>query len=155
MMRLALALAAIALATPQTAFAFEPPFPIVAVISGTAGVKDGDGILFGDVEIRLQGIAAPEDRRGKVDPHGKASTRALEELALGRQVVCYLDGTRANRRPVGVCVLEGRDLGRVMVEIGAARDCPAYSLGRYAASEDQARKSGNNLSIEYSLPPYC
>ncbi|MFK7880660.1 thermonuclease family protein [Roseobacter sp.] len=99
--------------------------------------------------------AAPENVRGRVDPHGKASTKALEDLALGREIICYLDGTRANRRPVGVCVLDGQDLGRVMVEIGAARDCPAYSLGRYSAAEDQAKKNGHNLSIDYSLPPYC
>lgn len=42
---------------------FEP----VAMMIGIASVKDGDGLLFGDVELRLQGIAAPEldDKLGR------------------------------------------------------------------------------------------
>ena len=47
------------------------PFTPVASISGTVtSVKDGDGIMFGKVEIRLQGIAAPEDSGERVDPGG-------------------------------------------------------------------------------------
>lgn len=33
----------------------------VAVPSGTASVRDGDDALFGQVSVRLQGVAAPED----------------------------------------------------------------------------------------------
>lgn len=37
------------------------------MLTGIASVKDGDGLQFGSVEIRLQGIAAPEldDKLGR------------------------------------------------------------------------------------------
>ena len=148
------ALLATLLATTVPALA-EPPFPIVGAIWGIAGVRDGDGILIGEIEIRLQGIAAPEDRGGQVDPGGKEATEALEILALGRQVICHLDGTATSKRPVGVCSVDGRDVGRAMVRAGFARDCPAYSLGRYARDESAARADGKNLSVTYDLPGYC
>lgn len=135
----------------------ENSLPVVAVLEGIADVRDGDGLLFGRVEIRLQGIAAPEDRRGRVDPMGKAATAALERLALGRMVTCHLDGTTAGRsgRPVAICRVDGMDLGREMVRQGFARDCPAYSLGRYHLDEMKARQDGNNLSAVYDVPDYC
>lgn len=68
----------------------EPPFPVTATISGIADVRDGDGILFGDAEIRLQGIAAPEDNPNNREPGGRAATDALERLVKGRPVTCYL-----------------------------------------------------------------
>lgn len=139
-------------ATPSLA---EAPFPIVGVIWGIAGVKDGDGILIGEIEIRLQGIAAPEDRRGQVDPGGKEATKALEAMALGKQVICHLDGTATDKRPVGVCSVDGQDVGREMVRAGFARDCPIFSLGRYAQDESAARTDGKDLSIIYDLPGYC
>ncbi|MDP2118763.1 MAG: hypothetical protein Q8K28_02550, partial [Hoeflea sp.] len=58
-------------------FAVSPAasaFETVATMSGIAKVKDGDGILFGQVEVRLQGIAAPEDNSNSLDAGGKAST---------------------------------------------------------------------------------
>lgn len=61
---------------------------------GIAGVKVGDGILFGKVEVRLQGIAAREDRRGQVDAGGKAATAALERLADDQYVIYYLEVNR-------------------------------------------------------------
>jgi len=101
-----------------------------AVLSGVAGVKDGDGILFCDVEVRLQGIAAPEYRRGQTEAGGREALRALEALAKGKVVRCVLDGTTARRRPVGICYFDGQDLGAAMLEAGFARDCPRYSKGR-------------------------
>lgn len=133
----------------------DPPFPVAATLSGIAGVKDGDGVLFGDVEVRLQGIAAPEDRRGQVDVGGKEATAALESLALGQLTVCILDGTTARRRPVGMCMVNGLDIGGEMVRTGFARDCPSYSRSRYARLEAEARAVGRDLSQIYALPDYC
>ena len=105
-----MALLVMALIAPPSAKA-EAPFPVVGTMLGIAGVKDGDGILIGEVEIRLQGIAAPEDRRGKVDPGGPEATAALRSIAQGEPIVCYLDGTAAGKRPVGVCEVDGVDVG--------------------------------------------
>jgi len=123
----------------------------VATLTGAASVQDGDGILFGQVEVRLQGIAAPEMR----EPMGRESYLGLAHLVDGKEVRCELDGTVANRRPVGVCFVAGRDVGRAQVEAGLARDCATYSKGRYRDVELQARAEGNDLSRAYELPGYC
>lgn len=125
----------------------------VAVISGVAGVQDGDGILFGDVEVRLQGIAAPE----LGDRFGHESYLALKRLAAGKVVRCELDGTTAGRskRPVGTCFVGNLDLGRAQIEWGFARDCPRFSKGRYRDAENDAVRSGHDLSSIYKLPGYC
>ncbi|MCB1460966.1 MAG: thermonuclease family protein [Nitratireductor sp.] len=133
--------------------AFEP----VATIAGKASVRDGDGILFGKVEIRLQGIAAPEDGPGKRQPGGAESTASLRRLVDGAMLVCRLDGTTAGKgnRPVGICYLGSLDIGLHQVRNGHARDCPHFSGGRYAEAEREAQADGKNLAAIYPLPPYC
>lgn len=133
----------------------DPGFAPVATITGVASVRDGDGILFGDVEIRLQGVAAPEFGSHAKDPGGLEALRALERLATGREVRCELDGSTARRRPVGVCFVDGEDLGAALVRAGFARDCPAFSRGRYSDEEAAARRAGHDLSSIYDLPGYC
>lgn len=123
----------------------------VATLTGVATVQDGDGVLFGKVEVRLQGIAAPELK----DSMGRESYLGLADLAEGKDVVCELDGTTANRRPVGVCYVDGQDIGRQMIVAGLARDCPRYSKGRYRDAEAQAARAGRDLSAVYELPGYC
>jgi len=130
---------------------------IAAVLTGTALVKDGDGVLFGQVEIRLQGIAAPEDSEIKREPGGAESTASLAKLVNGQTLRCELDGTIASsNRPVAVCfMLDGTDIGDYQVRRGHARDCPAFSRGRYAPAENQARAKGRDLGAIYPLPAYC
>jgi micrococcal nuclease len=129
----------------------------VAVLTGKAGVKDGDGILFGKVEVRLQGIAAPEYNGKKKEPGGFESLNSLRRIVRDKRLVCHLDGTTAgpDHRPVGICYLEGEDLGAYQVKNGHARDCPRYSQGRYADLEKLAQAAGKNLSTIYRLPKYC
>lgn len=136
-------------AMPSMAGAFET----AAVISGIAEAHDGDDVKFGNVRVRLQGIAAPESR----EPGGLAATESLRAMVSGKLIVCHLDGTTAGSggRGAGVCYLGPTDLGRHQVEAGLARDCPAYSGGRYADAEQAARATGRDLSATYSLPPYC
>jgi endonuclease YncB( thermonuclease family) len=133
----------------------EPPFPIAGELTGIAKAKDGDGLLFGKVEIRLQGIAAPEFRANKKEPGGEAAYDALEALVGGNSVTCYLDGTRAAQRPVAVCSLDGNDIGEWLVANGHALDCTAYSEGRYAEAQRRAKMAGKDLSLIYALPGYC
>jgi endonuclease YncB( thermonuclease family) len=125
----------------------------VATLKGVASVEDGDGLLFGRVEVRLQGIAAPE----LDEPMGAESRAGLMRLAGGKEVICHLDGTTAGRsgRPVAVCFVGDLELGEALVEAGMARDCPSYSKGRYADAEAKARNAGNDLSRIYDLPAYC
>lgn len=150
-MRTVLALAAM-IALPSS-LAAQP----AATITGIASVADGDGIRFGDVEIRLNGIAAPEDHSRKSDPGGPEARERLRELAYGKTVRCELNGdvTPGRPRPVGVCFVGDVDLGRVMVREGLALDCLRYSRGRYAADEAAAVADGNDLAAIYTRPSYC
>lgn len=143
---------AVLLAAMVPAHAFET----AAVISGIASARDGDDVLFGAVPVRLQGIAAPEDR-GAPEPGGSEATEHLRNMIEGKFVVCHLDGTTAGRgdRSAGVCYLGPLELNRRQVEAGFARDCPAYSKGRYAEAEQRAKREGRDLSLTYELPAYC
>lgn len=146
---LALCLASIAFTGPATAFQKGD------VIEGRATAKDGDGIVIRGTEVRMQGVAAPEDNGYRVDAGGPEATRALSALVDGKIVTCRLDGTSARGRPVGVCYLDGQDLGAILIRDGYARDCPRYSGGRYRHLEMQARDEGDDLSSIYELPGYC
>ena len=128
-----------------------------AVLSGTASVRDGDDVLFGQVSVRLQGIAAPEDRRGSREAGGPEATASLRALVDGRFLVCHLDGATTGKsgRPTGICYLGDLDVGRFQVETGHALDCPAFSHGRYAPAEAAAKVAGRDLGAIYPLPPYC
>ena len=113
-------------------------------------VRDGDTIVVGTTPIRLKGIAAPE----RYDPLGPASTAAMSRLVLGRMVICELDGSASFDRCVGTCHVM-TDIGLVMVETGMARDCPGFSIGRYADAEQQAANAGATIRENYQLPKYC
>lgn len=141
--------------TPTVGQELKLDFEPAATLIGIAKVKDGDGVLFGKVEVRLQGVAAPEDNKKRLEKGGVESTKNLQLFVSGKQLKCYLDGTRARHRPVGVCFLNGIDIGKYQVAAGHARDCPRFSKGRYATTEAEARSKGRNLSDIYTLPKYC
>jgi micrococcal nuclease len=142
--------------TASPTASLDAGYPVAATLTGIATAHDGDDIRFGRIQIRLRGIAAPEDYRGKREPGGPEATRHLAELVDGREVICHLDGTTAGRyRPVGVCFLDGQDIGAIQVRAGHARDCPAFSGNRYAAAEADARAAGRDLSRIYALPSFC
>ena len=130
---------------------------VAATMTGIAKAHDGDDVRFGKVRIRLQGIAAPEDRRNLREPGGPEATEHLRKLVDGRELTCLLDGETAGRtmRPSAICYLDGHDIGTLQVRAGHARDCPRYSGGRYAEAEAAARADGNDLSAIYPLPDYC
>lgn len=137
------------LSTPSQAF--EP----VGEMSGTGQVVDGDGIAIRGIEVRLQGIAAPEDNAHNVAPGGPESTANLRHVAEGQHVRCLLDGTTTRGRPVGVCYVGDLEVNHYQVRTGHARDCPRFSGGRYRNAEAQARSDGRDLSRIYRLPGYC
>lgn len=114
-------------------------------------VRDGDTLELAGRVVRLQGVAAPELH----EPLGAASRAALERLVAGRPVACESDGSRSHGRIVAVCRVAGEDLGAQLVAIGLARDCPRFSLGRYAAAERAAAERGATIGRMYSLPAYC
>jgi len=127
----------------------------------TTAVKrfvDGDTFVTEDgVRVRVWGIAAPE----LGTPLGDAVRDAMNEvLALWKEefgdlaLACRIAGVSYGRIVAQCSYRHGGtdglvDLGAVIVGLGLARDCPAYSGGVYARFE----KPEAVRSME--LPPYC
>ena len=131
-------------------------FDDIAYLEGEAGVVDGNGIIFGDqIEVRLNGIAAPESGADEVATGGPESTAHLKKLVEGKIVTCLLDGMMNGPRLIGICFVEGKDLGELQVKNGHARDCSKLSKGRYAEAESWAKQNTRDLSSTYELPPFC
>jgi endonuclease YncB( thermonuclease family) len=115
-----------------------------AIVSGIARVVDGDTLVIGAVRVRLEGIDAPESGQqcktrwfGTWDA-GRAATKALEAMTMGRDVVCQSKGTDAYGRMLGSCKVAGRDINAEMVRQGFAWAFVKYSQA-YVGEERRAR----------------
>lgn len=108
-------------------------------------VRDGDTIEVGKIPIRLNGVSAPE----MGEPFGHQSKSFMVDLVMSKRVRCELDGTKTHDRWVGICYLNGRDIGAAVIGAGLALDCPRYSGGRYAKLEVPA------AALRMRLPKYC
>lgn len=108
-------------------------------------MRDGDTIEVGEVPVRLNGVSAPELK----EPLGRKSKQFMRDLVLGKPVRCELNGEKTYDRLVGVCYLDGKDIGVSVIEAGLALDCPRYSGGRYARIEIVAARK------KIKLPKYC
>ena len=68
---------------------------------------------------------------------------------MGKRVRCELDGSKTHDRFVGVCYLDGKDIGATIIANGLALDCPRYSGGRYAEYEFEG------AAAKMTLTKYC
>lgn len=117
--------------------------PVAETVEGTVThVRDGDTIEVDGRPIRLNGLHAPE----LDDPFGRNAAAMMRGLVDGRTVLCELTGERSYDRWIGRCYLDGQDIAIPLLEAGLARDCPAYSNGRYAPYE---------IATTLPLPGYC
>ena len=112
-------------------------------------VRDGDTIEVGGIAIRLNGISAPEQRQ----PYRPDATAFMGWLVMEKEVTCKLNGERSRDRLIGICFLDGVDIGETIIREGLARDCPRYSDGRYVEAEREAKRTG--IHERYELPDYC
>ena len=101
---------AIALLAGVVIAAADPAF-IGKLTGPVTKVRDADTIEVARVPVRLQGIAAPE----LDEPGGLATAGFASNLMLGRDVECRLTGERNRDRLIGVCFLDGTDLGETLV----------------------------------------
>jgi endonuclease YncB( thermonuclease family) len=95
-----------------------------------AKVVDGDTFYLDGVEarFRLWGVDAPE----KNAPGAAEATEALTNLVSGRTLACEEMDRDRYARIVARCTLDdGRDIARVLIDIGAAIETPRYSGGYY------------------------
>jgi endonuclease YncB( thermonuclease family) len=110
-------------------------------------LRDGDSFLFGDAEIRLWRIDAPEllqtCRRSDNREYdcGRAAKAFLQRLIDGKTIRCEERSRAAKeRRTVARCFTGDSDLAQAMVENGHAIDHRYFSQGFYADAESAAQK---------------
>ena len=112
---------------------------------GVPRVIDGDSLSLDGVEIRLQGIDAPEI--GQVCSNinenydcGRAARNHLRNLIDGQTVKC--NGWQHDKfdRLLAVCSTDKHELNRLMV-----RDGWAVSYGSFSSEEAAAKKSNTGI----------
>jgi micrococcal nuclease len=121
---------------------FADPTTLTGTVSK---VRDGDTIEVGKIPIRLNGVSAPEMN----EPLGPKSKSFMTDLVMGKRVRCELDGSKTHDRVVGICYLDGKDIGARVIANGLALDCPRFSGGRYVEFEIEG------AAAKMKLPRYC
>ncbi len=100
-------------------------------------VRDVDTIIVAGTPVRLNGLDGPEISTRI----GQEARAFMVRLVRGETVLCQLNGDRTHDRWVGVCFLDGQDIGAIAVAAGHALDCRRYSGGRYRKLEIPAARS--------------
>lgn len=126
--------------------AFAPDSQAQTQLQGpVTHVRDGDTIKIGPVAVRLEGVSAPELK----EKLGQDAKIFMRQLVFGRPVLCRLTGSKTYDRFVGICFLDGKDIGEAIIAKGLALDCPRFSKGRYTRFETTTAK------MMIKLPSYC
>ncbi len=124
---------------PYVALAAESP----AIRIEVTKVIDGDTLEpRTGPPIRLWGFDAPE--RGE---YGYWAAGAALEALIAKSAVleCRARGNDPYGRKVMQCQSGSKDVGRIMVRSGWARDMKQFSGGFYAADEEYALEKGRGL----------
>lgn len=118
----------------SAALAPEPPAaeePAAAALTGVVSrIVDGDTFYLegNETRLRLWGVDAPE----KDAPGAAEAAEALAALIAGKPLSCEEMDRDRYARIVARCTLaDGRDVGRVLIDIGAASELTRYSGGYY------------------------
>ena len=106
-------------------------------LTGRAQVTDVDTIRVQGYAVRLNGVDGPELGTRA----GQDAKRWMAGYLRGKTVECYLNGDKTYNRWVGVCYVDGTDIGAAAIQAGHALDCRRYSGGRYRHLETAAAKS--------------
>ncbi|KAF0096848.1 MAG: succinoglycan biosynthesis protein ExoI [Rhodospirillaceae bacterium] len=128
---------------------------LLASVSASAqNVIDGDTLYVNGQPFSIFGIDAPEKVQWCGDyPAGELSTRALEKLVHGGNVICEARGTDRYLRTLAVCRLDGVDLGKTMVRLGMAWAFTRYSQD-YVDQEALAREERLGVHAHDCVPAW-
>jgi endonuclease YncB( thermonuclease family) len=98
--------------TTSLAFANHAFADELTILDGiVTKVRDGDTVEVGRIPIRLNGVSAPEMN----EPLGPQSKAFMTDLVMGKRVRCELDGSKTHDRFVGICYLNGKDIGATVI----------------------------------------
>lgn len=114
-----------------------PAFADRAIEGRVTLVRDVDTIVVAGIPVRLNGLDGPET----ATRIGREARAFMNRLVRGETVTCRLNGERTHDRWLGVCFLDGQDVGAFAVANGHALDCARYSGGRYRQFETPAARS--------------
>jgi endonuclease YncB( thermonuclease family) len=127
-------------------------------VTGRASVTDGDTLEIRDVDIRLQGIDAPESSQrclatGQRWPCGRRSANALAAKIDRTTVRC--EGRDRDRygRLIAVCYADGSDLNAWLVPNGWALAYRRYSRD-YVPEERRAEAEEVGIWRGQFVPPW-
>lgn len=104
------------------------------IIIGFASVIDGDTIRLGNLKIRLWGIDAPELHQSL----GVPAKAFLEDTVAGKEIRCLPDGSISYDRVVAKCLVDGQDIGELIISAGHAKPYCKFSGDFY----NQAAENG-------------
>lgn len=128
----------------------EKQSPLQRII-GKARVIDGDTINIRAIQVRLEGIDAPETEqtctgaKGEIWQCGKTATQHLSGLIKGQDVICESTGQDRYGRMLAICRLaDGTDLNAKLVRDGYALAFVRY-LNRYVGEERDAKNAKRGL----------
>ena len=116
---------------------FSPALAERTIEGRVTVVRDVDTIVVAGTPVRLNGVDGPETSNRA----GREARAFMERLVHGHTVACVLNGDRTYDRWVGVCYLDGQDIGAVAIANGHALDCRRFSGGRYAHLETPASRA--------------
>ncbi len=112
-------------------------------------VIDGDSLMVNGVEVRLEGIDAPEyhqecyDKNDKPYPCGKEAYEFLLEI-VGQDTTCEEIEKDRNHRSVAVCHSQGKNLNQEMVANGWAVAYTSYT-NAFAKEERDAKSAKKGI----------
>ena len=128
---------------------------VVRIVDGDTIVVEGQGIRQ---KVRLSGIDTPE----RDQPWGSAATREMRRLVAGKDVSVHWYKTDRWDRLIGNVLVDGEDVGLLMIERGMAWHIQRYAdeqtlsdMKAYAAAENAARAAKRGLwSDPQPIPPW-
>ncbi len=127
-------------------------------LSGTVVVLDGDTVDFDEGRVRIHGIDAPEGAQSCRSERGdwacgRAATRAMERLTHDKKVTCEGRGVDDYGRLLGVCKVDGVDVGASLIRQGLAWAFVKYSR-TYVQEEAEARLERRGVFAVENTPPW-
>jgi micrococcal nuclease len=118
-------------------FLMQPALADQTIEGRVTVVRDVDTIIVAGTAVRLNGVDGPETSTR----YGREARAFMTRLVQGETVICNLNGERTYDRWVGVCFLDGEDLGAIAIANGFALDCSRYSGGAYRDLETREGRS--------------